>query len=140
MEPNRRAAPLLLEHKPTPRDSYSCQETKIASLSIACSPSSRSARSPGSPMGNCSSGLRCATAKRPRPHSPHWLNDAGHWSGARAVPSYATNTTLGMLDKFGDTPMAPSAAWAIAIKEAEANAPQEEVRTLIDQTARLAAR
>ncbi len=47
---------------------------------------------------------------------------------------------LGMLDKFGDTPVAPVAAWALAIKEAESGASEEKVRALIDQAARLAAR
>ena len=47
---------------------------------------------------------------------------------------------LGMLDKFGDTPMAPVAAWALAITEADAGASEERVRPLIDQAARLAAR
>jgi RNA polymerase sigma factor (sigma-70 family) len=47
---------------------------------------------------------------------------------------------LGMLDKFGDTPVAPFAAWALAIKEAESGASEEKVRALIDQAARLAAR
>ncbi len=47
---------------------------------------------------------------------------------------------LGMLDRFGDTPMAPLAAWVLAIKEAETPAPNREIRALIDQAARIGGR
>jgi hypothetical protein len=47
---------------------------------------------------------------------------------------------LGMLAKYGDTPMAPLAAWLLAIEQAKGDAPDEEVRASIDRTARLAAR
>jgi len=45
----------------------------------------------------------------------------------------------GMLAKYRDTPMAPLAAWVLAIDQAEAHAPEAEVRALIDQAARVAA-
>ena len=45
----------------------------------------------------------------------------------------------GMLANNHDTPMAPLAAWVLAINQAEAHAPEAEVRALIDQTARVAA-
>jgi thioredoxin-related protein len=44
-----------------------------------------------------------------------------------------------MLANYHDTPMAPLAAWVLAINQAEAHAPQAQVRALIDQTARVAA-
>ncbi len=47
---------------------------------------------------------------------------------------------LGMLDRFGDTPMAPLAAWVLAINEAETPAPNREIRALIDQAARIGGR
>jgi thioredoxin-related protein len=47
---------------------------------------------------------------------------------------------LGMLDRFGDTPMAPLAAWVLAINEAETAAPNREIRALIDQAARIGGR
>jgi len=45
----------------------------------------------------------------------------------------------GMLANYDDTPMAPLAASALAIDQAEAHAPEAEVRALIDQTARVGA-
>jgi hypothetical protein len=45
-----------------------------------------------------------------------------------------------IMKKYRDTPIAPVAAWCLAIDRADARAPEEEVRTLIDQTARIAAR
>jgi RNA polymerase sigma factor (sigma-70 family) len=45
----------------------------------------------------------------------------------------------GMQAKYRDTPMAPLAAWVLAIDQAEAHAPEAEVRGLIDQAARVAA-
>jgi RNA polymerase sigma factor (sigma-70 family) len=45
-----------------------------------------------------------------------------------------------MLKNYKDTPVAPLAAWVLAITQAEAKAPETEVRVLIDQAARLAAR
>jgi RNA polymerase sigma factor (sigma-70 family) len=55
-------------------------------------------------------------------------------------PAKQKEILLGMLDKFGDTPMAPIAAWALAITEGQARASEKELRALIDQAARLAAR
>ena len=55
-------------------------------------------------------------------------------------PAKQKEILLGMLDKFGDTPMAPIAAWALAITEGQASASEKELRALIDQAARLAAR
>ena len=46
----------------------------------------------------------------------------------------------GILAKYGDTPVAATAAWCLAINRADAGAPEAEVRGLIDQAARIAAR
>ena len=46
----------------------------------------------------------------------------------------------GMLKKYHDTPMAPLAARNLAINQAETKAPETEVRALVDQAARIAAR
>jgi RNA polymerase sigma factor (sigma-70 family) len=54
--------------------------------------------------------------------------------------SKQTEIVEGMLAKYHDTPTAPIAAWVLAIHQAEAHAPEAEVRRLIDQTARIAAR
>lgn len=45
----------------------------------------------------------------------------------------------GLLAKYHDTPVAPLAAWVLAIDKAEAHAPEAEVRVLVDQAARVAA-
>jgi thioredoxin-related protein len=55
-------------------------------------------------------------------------------------PAKQKEILLGMLEKFGDTPMAPVAAWALAMTEADAGATDQETRVLIDQACRLAAR
>src|SRR5262249_29116918 len=45
-----------------------------------------------------------------------------------------------MLEKYGDTPMAPHVAWCLAINRADAGASEQEVRGLMERTARIGAR
>jgi RNA polymerase sigma factor (sigma-70 family) len=45
-----------------------------------------------------------------------------------------------IIEKFGDTPFAICASWILAINRADAGAPEAEVRALIEQTTRFAAR
>ncbi len=54
-------------------------------------------------------------------------------------PAERREIFLSILDKFGDSPVAPVAAWVLAIERAEARAPDDEVRAAIDRAVRVAA-
>ena len=69
--------------------------------------------------------------------TPDW-EDFQRYNQTESLPE-KTKILEAILEKYGNTPIAPCAAWCLAINRADARAPEAEVRGLIDQTARIAA-